>query len=143
MRGRSIITRILPGLTSEYAIVGLPQWAWLWIDDHVEELYANDYRQFIDDTKGVLEDEAELTDFLSLMASDLRDYQLRDMHNLANDNDVLNSNCPFRYAQNITPVSPPAFKFPTIFMVFKFIPHATDLKTLWLRKNYSKYVDNE
>lgn len=133
----NLATRILPGLASEYTIVSLPQWAWMWIDDHVEIVYENDFHAFINETRHIVKDEKQLGEFLSLMASDLRDHQMRTIHNLANDNNVLDSTNPVPI-QNTTPRHKP-LQFPTILMVFKFLPHATDLKTIWARRNYQKF----
>lgn len=138
MKGSISTTRILPGLVSEYTIVALPSWAWIWIDEHVSNTYENDYSRFIRDTRAVLNCDSELPTFLSLVATDLRDHKMRSLYNLANDNDLLQDVQVGRHRRQRSEKYPKSFKFPTIFMIFKFIPHATDMKTLWHRKNYSK-----
>lgn len=133
-------TRILPGLLSEYAIVALPSWAWNWIDDHVEKAYANDYGQFIKDARQYLNCDSDLPSFLSLIAEDLRDSRLRDMYHLANDNDIITSLTSLKPKRERSKKYPRSFKFPTIFQIFKFIPHATDMNTLWNRRHYHNLI---
>lgn len=138
MKGSISTTRILPGLVSQYTIVALPSWAWVCIDEHVSSIYENDYARFINDTRSILTCDSELPSFLCLVATDLRDHKMRDLYNLANDNDILLDVQEGRHRRGRSARYPKSFKFPTIFMIFKFIPHATDMKTLWHRRNYSK-----
>lgn len=138
MKGSVSSTRILPGLVSEYTIVALPSWAWIWIDDHVTQTYGSDYKKFIKDTQQVLKCDSELPSFLSMIATDLRDHKMRHLYNLANDNDILLSLNTKKRARGRSKKYPKNFRFPTIFMVFKFMAHATDMKTLWHRRNYNR-----
>ena len=136
MKGSVSLTRILPGLSSEYTIVALPSWACVWIDDHVQHSYDNDYSKFMKEAGEILKCDSEIPSFLSLVATDLRDHKMRKLYNLANDNDILQD-----FSDNVSrkPRStkyPKSLKFPTLYMIFKFIPHATDMKTLWSRRNY-------
>ncbi|MEM6780722.1 MAG: hypothetical protein AAF569_02545 [Pseudomonadota bacterium] len=139
MKGSISCARILPGLISQYTIVALPTWAWIWIDDHVRTTYANDYGSFIKDAGEILKCDSELPSFLSLIATDLRDHKMRNLYNLANDNDILLDFKNNKKRKQRSKRYPRSFSFPTIFMVFKFMPHATDMKTLWHRRNYHKY----
>ena len=134
-----ISTRILPGLKAEYDIVSLPCWAWYWIDLHVEYCYANGYSDFVNHNRALLSDTVDLATFMSVLAMDLRDTQLRAHHNLANDNDFYNNIEKLAGDDEDKRNYPKAFQFPTIFQVFKFLPHATDMATLWQRQNYHKH----
>lgn len=140
MKGSISSTRILPGLVSEYTIVALPSWAWMWIDDHVSRSYGNDYTRFIQDTRHLLSCDSELPSFLSLVATDLRDNKMRSLYNLANDNDILLDCQAPKPRKARSKKYPVTFNYPNIFMIFKFIPHATDMQTLWSRKHYKRIL---
>jgi len=139
MHKTGLSTRLLPGLKSEYAIVSLPRWAWIWLDDHIERYYANGYEEFIHDYQSFIESDTDLIHYLELLAHDLQEQSMREDHNLANDNEIYASAIWLRPYKPQKNRSEKAFKFPIIFQVFKFLPHATDMQTLWQRKNYEKY----
>lgn len=131
-------TRIIPGLKSEYAIVSLPANEWYWIDQLVESAYRNGYEGFMRETRKHLTHEEDLEMFLATVAWDMQEKSMRREHNLSNDNDVMKMYERETWLKQ-SPNYPKSFTFPTIFQVFKFLPHATDMETLWQRRNYRKY----
>jgi hypothetical protein len=137
----TISTRILPGLSSEYSIVALPSWAWIWIDEYVKHCYQDNYASFMEEARALVgQKEETMPTFLTHLAQDLRDYQLRHYHYLANDNAP--DKKTLRHATLTRAASkkyPKQLKFPTIFKLFKFIPHVTDIKTVWQRKYYNDF----
>lgn len=141
MNNPILSTRILPGLTAEHAIVALPSWAWIWIDDYVTRCYNNDYAAFIADAGVILKnDEQSLSLFLSTLAEDLRDFQMRNHYYLANDNiPDRNSLRRITLTRGHKRSYPRQLKFPTIFKLFKFVAHATDMQTIWQRKHYHEF----
>lgn len=130
-------TRIvpLPGkIASEYAIVSMPRTAWYWLDEIVARHYPNGgiqslVNQFPDKTQ------EGLISTLGDLARSYCEDQMAELYALANDNERL-----FPKPIKVNPGHPytPDFKnrMPSVYQLFRFMPHATYLTTVWERRNY-------
>jgi len=128
--------RILPGLQSEYTIVALPYWAWFWLDDHVQTNYPRGYKQFLSSLNDKIESEDALADHLETYATVIQSSAMRQIYNLANDNnffseEVIKRSKPKRQKKPMHEV-----KLPAIYKLFGFMPCATTLEAVWERRHY-------
>mgnify|MGYP001245943494 CR=1 FL=1 len=131
-------TRILThtSLTSDYAFVSMPKTAWYWLDDLVRKAYpTGGYRALIRGLKAV-EGPESLSANLHRTAQEHCERQMVSLYNLANDNAPANGYGNLK--QNPALPSSPDFSasMPCVYQLFRFIPHATYLTTVWERRNY-------
>ncbi len=126
----------LPSLKSDYVIVSMPFTAWYWLDDLVQKLYPKDGYKALTRTFKRAECAQTLADSLRNSAQAHCDAQMAKLYNLANDN------APEQGYKGATP-SPSmpdkpdlSARMPTVYQLFRFMPHATYLTTIWERRNY-------
>lgn len=130
-------TRIFPlssSMSAEYAIVSMPATTWYWLDDMVSHYYPHGgYSDFI--RRVPAENPDELTKALGDWAQEYCEGQMAELYSLANDNERI-----FPGSRKTSPSHPyiAAYKsrMPTVYQLFRFMPHATYLTTVWERRNY-------
>jgi len=126
----NVTTRIIPGLTSSYQIVSLPYWAWYWLEDFMVQNRIS--YQGIYDTFGVADD---INHTLQQLAELHHEYAMREVYNLANDNELEEN-------EIITRLETPYKKekkelnLPKIYKLFGFMSCATTLEAVWERRHY-------
>lgn len=128
----NITTRIIPGLTAEHQIVSLPYWAWFWLEDFMVQnriSYKGIYKTF---GSG-----GDLSQTLHNLAELHHEYSMREIYNLANDNEIENSE--FVTLLNAKPQKKKReLNLPKIYKLFGFMSCATTLEAVWKRKNYEE-----
>lgn len=124
-----ITTRIIPGLSKEHRIVSMPYWAWYWLEDFMK---ANKTTyQGIYNTFGKQQD---ISDVLRGIAEIHHDYAMREVYNLANDNEVEVSDITQFTKKADKP--PCVTNLPRIYKLFGFMACATTLEAVWERRHY-------
>lgn len=130
----NMTTRIIPGLVNEYRIVSLPYWAWYWLDDFMVQ-HKISY-QGIYDTFG---DCGDLSLTLRQIAELHHEYSMREVYNLANDNepeeDVFTKRL-HRYKKKKAGKN--VLNLPKIYKLFGFMSCATTLEAVWERRHYEE-----
>lgn len=131
----AITTRIIPGLSAEYEIVSLPYWAWFWLEDFMTQNKIS--YQGIYETFG---DQGDLNQTLHNLAELHQEYAMREVHNLANDNDLEHDDYMTRIhiSPQVTTKPPRALKLPKIYKLFGFIACYSTLDAVWSRRNYEE-----
>jgi hypothetical protein len=131
-------TRLLtaPSLTSEYAIVSMPKTAWYWLDDLVKTQFpVGGYnalvRYFVRTANA-----ADLSTALRRRAQEHCEVQMADLYNLANDNVPAAGYTDLKKNPSIPSTPDISANLPSMYQLFRFIPHATYLTTVWERRNY-------
>jgi hypothetical protein len=130
-------TRILPltnRISREYAIVSMPRTTWYWLDDMVQNHYPyGGYPLFLQELEAATPD--DLTNQLGDWAQSYSEQQMVRLYALANDNNRIYAKTP---KNNPSHPCRPAFqmRMPSVYQLFKFMPHATYLTTIWERRNY-------
>lgn len=129
----NVTTRIIPGLKSEYQIVSLPYWAWFWLEDFMQQ-HKISYRG-IYETFGL---ENDISETLRHLAELHHEYSMREVYNLANDNDLEEED----YVTYLNVPRPEKklheFNLPKIYKLFGFMSCATTLDAVWSRRNYEE-----
>lgn len=127
----NVTTRIIPGLTSQHQIVALPYWAWFWLDDFMQQhriSYKGIYETFGHerDFEQTLHDIAELH----------QEYSMREVYNLANDNEIDHN----VYSRRISKKNKKTknIRLPKIYKLFGFMSCATSLDAVWSRRHYDE-----
>lgn len=132
-------TRILQhnSLKADYAFVSMPKTAWYWLDDLVRKSFPyGGYRALVHNI-----DVADCAQSLSLSlrrkAQEHCERQMAALYNLANDNQPANGQYDDLKANPALPEQPDlSASMPCAYQLFRFIPHATYLTTVWERRNY-------
>lgn len=139
-------TRILkaPSLAARYAIVTMPRTAWYWLDDLVRRKYpTGGYHALIEAFQKTerIQSAAEkngpesLSRQLSAMAQNHSAARMATLYHLANDN--VTDTPRGKIATDRQETRPDyTLRLPTVFRLFRFMPHATYLTTVWERRNY-------
>ncbi|MEM6811326.1 MAG: hypothetical protein AAF549_02555 [Pseudomonadota bacterium] len=125
----NIQTKLIPGLSSQYRIVSLPYWAWYWLDDYMTKnkiSYHGIYKTF-----GIQQD---ITETLKSLAELHHEFSMREVYNLANDNDPCDETIKLRLKKKKMPEK--SYQLPRIYKLFGFMPCATSLEAVWERRNY-------
>jgi hypothetical protein len=132
-------TRIIrhSSLTADYAFVSMPKTAWYWLDDLVRKHYpAGGYRALlkrVDDGAGCAE---TLSFNLRRKAQEHCETQMTGLYKLANDNQPANGYGDLKRNPAL-PANPDlSVRMPSVYQLFRFMPHATYLTTVWERLNY-------
>ncbi|MCB1530007.1 MAG: hypothetical protein H6853_09035 [Rhodospirillales bacterium] len=128
------ISRLLPGLRAEYAIVSMPPWAWHWLDRFVMNSYPQGYRAFLQECAKVLPSDACLSPMLEDLARSYRD----GVYEIANDTwkttpeekGVAKRRIPAKSSGKRDRPMPKAQ------YLFRFLPHATTMDALHIRKSF-------
>lgn len=132
-------TRILPlpASTSAHAVVCMPQTSWYWLDDLVRLRYPGGYKDLVRAFRSVSETPEELAQVLRREAEAHCQAQMGYLYNLANDNSAP-QNRPARL--KTSPAHPDtadlSARMPSLYLLFRFLPHPTYLTTVWERRNY-------
>lgn len=122
-------TRIIPGLSSAYQIVSLPYWAWYWLEDFMQQnriSYKGIYETF--GTSG------DINQTLQQIAELHHEYAMREVYNLANDNEPDNENIITRLQSK--KIKKRTLNLPKIYKLFGFMSCATTLEAVWERRHY-------
>lgn len=139
-------TRILkaPSLAARYTIVTMPRTAWYWLDDLVRRKYPKGgYHALIEafqktERTGSAAERPgpeSLSRHLSAMAQNHSAARMAALYHLANDNETDTPSGKIATDQK-TARPDYALRLPTVFRLFRFVPHATYLTTVWERRNY-------
>ncbi len=132
-------TRILSSqiLSSHHAVVSMPRTVWYWLDDLVRKSFPDGGYQALVRTFGQKAAcPGTLSAHLRRKAQEACDARMAELYNLANDN------TPKEGYQDIkfTPAHPEmpdlSARLPSVIWLFRFMPHATYLTTVWERRNY-------
>lgn len=129
----NLMTRIIPGLTSQYQIVSLPYWAWYWLEDFMKVnriSYHGIYETFGDN--------GNLNDTLRNLAELHHEYSMREVYNLANDNEPDDDVIIELLSKNKNKMVKSPMKLPRIYKLFGFMSCATTLEAVWERRNYEE-----
>lgn len=124
------ISRLLPGLTTEYSIVSMPAWAWEWLDPMVETCFPRGYQDFIRECAIYSDSDnpAALAAVLENFAWLLRE----DHYKLTNDNWLPDETAPPRAHAPAR-----AYRFPKAVKLFSFMPFATSWENVLIRRGLS------
>ncbi len=123
------ISRLLPGLTTEYTIVSMPAWAWEWLDPMVNKLFVHGYKDFIRECAGYSQGQSTLSEVLENFAWLLRE----DYYRLTNDNWP-----PDQVLETLPVARKPAYNFPQAHKLFSFMPFATSWENVLIRRGLSR-----
>lgn len=132
-------TRILPLPTSlsakHAAIVSMPASAWYWLDDLVSRSYPiGGYKDLVKGFNDANSAE-ELSSALRHHAQQHCDRQMGELYNLSNDN-ISKAKISLK-ANPGNPDAPDLSRqMPSVYQLFRFMPHPTYLTTVWERRNY-------
>lgn len=126
----NLTTRIIPGLMNDYRIVSLPYWAWYWLEDFMMKnkiSYQGIYQTFgkEEDFNQTLRNIAELH----------HEYAMREIYNLANDNEPSTETYITRIQKK---KKTEQVRLPRIYKLFGFISCATTLEAVWERRHYDE-----
>ncbi len=124
-------TRIIPGLSSAYQIVSLPYWAWYWLEDFMQQNRIS--YQGIYDTFG---QGGDVNHTLQQIAELHHEYAMREVYNLANDNE-LEDNDIITHLKIGKTGKKETLNLPKIYKLFGFMPCATTLEAVWERRHYN------
>lgn len=127
----NLTTRIIPGLTSQHQIVSLPYWAWFWLDDFMQQ-HRISY-QGIYETFG---QERDLSQTLHDIAELHQEYSMREVYNLANDNELDHQIYSGKIRKKSRKTN--GLKLPKIYKLFGFMSCATSLDAVWSRRHYDE-----
>ena len=128
-------TRIIPGINAEHRIVSMPPQAWFWLDDFVKNCSPNGYKGLYS-AFGIAISSTNLSDALHGLAQMHQEFCLREVYNLANDDEPDEAYIQDRIVQKINPAKTKPFNMPRIYKLFGFMPCPTTLESVWQRKHY-------
>lgn len=132
-------TRILPlsASTTAHAVVCMPQTSWYWLDDLVRLRYPGGYKDLVRDFRLAAKTPEELAIALRQEAEAHCHAQMGFIYNLSNDNKPPKERLS---TAKISPSHPDmadlSARMPSLYQLFKFLPHPTYLTTVWERRNY-------
>lgn len=126
------ISRLLPGLRAEYAIVSMPPWAWHWLDRFVMNIYPQGYRAFLQECAKVLPSDACLSPMLEDLARSYRD----GVYEIANDTwkTTPEGEGMIKRRKPLKSSGRRDIPMPKAQYLFRFLPHATTMDALRTRK---------
>jgi hypothetical protein len=134
----NLTSRIIPGLSAKYQIVSLPYWAWFWLDDFMRQNRIS-YKGIYDTFGG----HGDINQTLHNLAEMHQEYSMREVYNLANDNELDHS----EYMPHFNKIKAKrvkmknkhlGLKLPKIYKLFGFMSCATTLEAVWKRRNYEE-----
>lgn len=140
---KSNTTRIIPGPQSEHRIVSMPSWVWFWLDDFINNCSPNGYSGLYSAFGDAINQE-NLSDSLHRIAELHQDFCLREIYNLANDDEPDDEYIQNKlYEATVTNIKNNKKKnkttqdrTPKIYKLFGFMPCPTTLDAVWARKHY-------
>lgn len=128
-------TRIVPvpGKRGRYALLSMQQTTWYWLDDLASRDYPDGGFNALVRAFAEADTVHKLAETLKSKADAHCAAQMAGLYALSNDNAV-----PDMPAANVTalPAKKREPKMPTVYQLFRFMPHATTLTTVWERRNY-------
>ncbi len=136
-------TRILkPSKRSaSHALITMPKTTWYWLDDLVHQRFPyNGYKALIAEFAGSAACPATLVQTLKTLAREHGDSRMSALYNLSNDNSMVGQKCT---KEAHVPASIPrenpdlSSRMPSVYQLFRFMPHATYLTTVWERRNFA------
>lgn len=131
-------TRILrhSSLSADYAFVSMPKTAWYWLDDLVRKEYPEGgYRALMKGVQGA--GCAETLSFsLRRKAQEHCETQMAGLYRLANDNQPAGGYGDLKRNPALPSDPDLRIRMPSVYQLFRFLPHATYLTTVWERLNY-------
>jgi len=136
----SQVTRIIPGLNSEHRIVSMPIWAWFWLDDFVVNCSPKGYHGVYEAFGDAISAD-NLSETLHRLAQMHQEFCMREVYNLANDDEPDEDYIQSRVVKPIKNKKPTELNLPKIYKIFGFMPCATTLDAVWQRKHYSELQD--
>lgn len=115
----------------------MPKTAWYWLDDLVRKHFpAGGYKALVRDLKPS-ENPETFSLNLRRKAQEHCERQMADLYGLANDNVPENSIYSDLKSNPALPSRADlSASMPCVYQLFRFIPHATYLTTIWERRNY-------
>ena len=136
-------TRIIPGPKLQHSIVSMPSWAWFWLDDFINNCSPNGYKGIYNAFGDAISPE-NLSDALHSIAQLHQDFCLREIYNLANDDEPDEAYIQTMLQEKIvTPIKNNKKKSktykdrtPKIYKLFGFMPCPTTLDAVWARQHY-------
>lgn len=132
----TVTTKIIPGLSAKYQIVSLPYWAWYWLEDFMKTNRIS-YKGIYDTFGTHLGNQGNINDTLRSLAELHHEHAMREVYNLANDNELEDDQIITRIHQDKKTSTPPkALVLPKIYKLFGFMACATTLEAVWERRNY-------
>lgn len=139
-------TRLMTSSYSKipHALVTMPKTAWYWLDDLVQSHFPRGgYKALVNTFAKNSTTPAELTALLGQAAQKHSSERMEELYNLANDNRPglaeMAKGANIHYLPRLT-VDLSA-RMPTCYQLFRFMPHATYLTTVWERRNFAKSRD--
>lgn len=131
-------TRLIttPSLTSEHTIVSMPKTAWYWLDDLVKTQFPTGGYKALVRAFGARGDAKSLSSALRAKAQEHCEVQMAALYNLANDNAPALGYADLKKNPAMPSAPDISANLPGIYQLFRFLPHATYLTTVWERRNY-------
>ncbi len=132
-------TRVLtsPSLTSAHAIVSMPKTAWFWLDDLVSKQFpVGGYKAMMRGFNDKAGDTDSLSKALRRKAQEHCEKQMVSLYKLANDNTPAGGYSDIKHNPALPDAPDISANFPSVYQLFRFLPHATYLTTIWQRRNY-------
>lgn len=127
----NMTTRIIPGLMNEYRIVSLPYWAWYWLDDFMQQ-HKVSYQGIYNTFGG----NGDLVVTLQQIAELHHEYAMREVYNLANDNELDDVDYIAQIHKLRHKKESIGLNLPKIYKLFGFMSCATTLEAVWERRHY-------
>lgn len=130
-------TRILPlpHKSAAMAFVSMPKTSWYWLDDLVRSEYPGGYKDLMRGFHSAAQNPEELTRALRQRAEAHCHTQMGGLYNLANDNGRPDS-CTAKTSPAHPNTADLSARMPSLYQLFRFLPHPTYLTTVWERRNY-------
>lgn len=137
-------TRILKPAqkSASHAFITMPKTAWYWLDDLVQKKFPyNGYKALIAEFADKSACPAALTQTLKTLARDHGDARMAALYHLSNDNAAKQPVAGM--AEPLAPAAVPrenpdlSARMPSVYQLFRFMPHATYLTTVWERRNFA------
>jgi hypothetical protein len=132
-------TRILPlsAANAAHAVVRMPQTSWYWLDDLVQLRYPGGYKDLVREFRSAAQTPAELEAILRREAEAHCQTQMGYLYNLSNDNiPPKDRPVPIKTSPAHPETADMSAAMPSLYQLFKFLPHPTYLTTVWERRNY-------
>ena len=134
----SVSSRIIPGPKSEHSIVSMPQWAWFWLDDFIENCSPDGYKGLYSAFGDAFNKNGNLSEALHGIAQMHQEFCLRELHNLANDDEPDQTYIQNRVIKPIKATTKKNSRMPKIYKLFGFMSCPTTLESVWERRHYNE-----
>lgn len=132
----NLTTKIIPGLSAKHQIVSMPYWAWYWLEDFMK-INRISYQGIYDTFGTNIATQDDINDTLRGLAEMHHEYTMREIYQLANDNEATHGDIMARIHKKNKEVSEQkALVLPKIYKLFGFMSCATTLEAVWERRHY-------